>query len=118
MHQAGFRVVHLAQAKVYHLQGKSANLYPVRSRIEYFRSRYLYFQKWHGRGVNIVLKNGLILRLLMEIVFSFLGNLFTLFCLKKERRRLGIRGRIFLWHLAGRPEEWGLEGAEVAHTGH
>ncbi len=117
MHQAGFRVVHLAQAKVYHLQGKSANLYPVRSRIEYFRSRYLYFQKWHGRGVNIVLKNGLILRLLMEIIFSFLGNLFTLFCLKKERRHLGIRGRIFLWHLAGRPKEWGLEGVEVAHTG-
>ena len=118
MQDAGFRVVHLPQAKVYHLQGKSANLFPARSRIEYYRSRYLYFQKWHGRGVNIVLKIGLILRLLVEIIFSFLANLFTLFYLKKERKSLGIRGRIFLWHLAGRPKTWGLEGAEVAHTGH
>jgi hypothetical protein len=111
MKESGYRVVHLGRAKVYHLQGKSAKSFPARSRIEYYRSRYLYFQKWHGRPVNMVLEAGLILRLLLEIVFSFLGNFFTLFCLKKERQRLAVRLRIFLWHLVGKPKDWGLEGA-------
>jgi len=111
MRKAGFRVVDLGRARVYHLQGKSAESFPARSRIEYYRSRYLYFQKWHSPGANIVLKTGLILRLLFEIIFSFLANSLTLFCLKKERRRLAVRVRIFLWHLAGQPKGWGLKGA-------
>jgi len=43
--EAGWKVYHVPQAKVYHFQGKSAEKEKERAKVEYFRSRYYFFKK-------------------------------------------------------------------------
>lgn len=109
MHLAGWRVIHIPRARIYHLQGRSAAKMPLKSRIEFYRSRYTFFRKWYGSGRASILKAGLLLRLMIEILLSFLYNLLTLFLLKKEVLRLRLRFGLLLWHLLGSPADWGLE---------
>ena len=59
----GFRVVHLPEVRVWHGQGQTAKQVSVGARIEYWRSRYLYFAKNHRELSRVILAVGLWLRL-------------------------------------------------------
>src|SRR6266567_7256857 len=59
--RAGAKVMHLPQVQVWHGQGQSAKQMPAAARIEYWRSRYSYFQKHRPRSVRLVLRVGLFL---------------------------------------------------------
>ena len=48
MKQAGWKVNHVPDVKIDHFQGKSAAAEKKKARIEYFRSRYLFFKKNKG----------------------------------------------------------------------
>jgi len=61
--KAGFAVVHLPQVEVWHHQGQSAKQVPLPARIEYWRSRYQYFELHHSPAVQRALRWGLQLKL-------------------------------------------------------
>jgi len=109
MKKAGWKVYHIPQAEVVHFQGKSADAKKERARIEYYRSRYHYFRKHKGRLQVMVLFVGLIIKLLVELVFSAMSCIFTLFMVKKWRRKLSTYLRVMGWHLRLCPETMGLE---------
>jgi hypothetical protein len=109
MKKAGWKVVHDPRYSVYHLQGKSAGKVNVRARIEYWRSRYTFFRKHYGAATRLALRGGLMGKLTVNLVFSFLANVLTLFTRSRLRGKLAVYGGVFAWHLQGCPGNGGLE---------
>ena len=109
MKKAGWKIYHVPQAEVYHFQGKSVERDKKRARVEYYRSRYLFFLKNSGRLQWLILLMGLMVRLWFELIFAFIPCIFTFFKIKKWRRRLSTYARLAWWHLRFCPETMGLK---------
>lgn len=109
MKKAGWKVVHDPRYSIYHLQGRSAGKVNVRARIEYWRSRYTFFRKHYGVATRLALRAGLMGKLTVNLLFSFLANILTLFTRSGLRAKLAVYGNVFVWHLRGCPCDAGLE---------
>lgn len=105
---AGLRVMHFPHIRVTHLQGRSANQAPLRARVEFHRSRLLYFRIHHGTFAAAVLYAGTILRLLFNTLTHALLVLLTVGCVKKFRRKCSMYAGLLAWYLLGCPHSWGL----------
>jgi len=106
--KAGWKIYHIPQAEVFHLQGKSAEAEKGKARIEYYRSRYHYFRKNRGSFQSSILFIGLIIKLSVELVFATIACVFTLFMVKKWRTRLSTYFYLTWWHLQLCRQEMGL----------
>ncbi|MFQ5736973.1 MAG: glycosyltransferase family 2 protein [Thermodesulfobacteriota bacterium] len=100
----GWQVVHYPGAEVYHLQGGSARKAPVGARIEYWRSRYKFFRKNRSRPSRMLLRAGLVSKLVLSFVLMALLNLLTIFSVGRLRRKLRVYAALIGWHLKGCPE--------------
>jgi GT2 family glycosyltransferase len=95
---AGWRVFHLPDAFVVHLYGESTKKkVPLRTRIEYYRSRDTFFRKNRGRAAYLALRAIVMVRVLLGCVFG--------------GRRAGEYRKILAWYRAGRPATAGLGAA-------
>lgn len=108
MKKAGWKIYHLPQVEICHIQGKSAERDQRRARVEYYRSRYHFFEKNRGRFQWFLLLIGLVVRLGVEVILMFLGCLVTLFAVKKWRRRFSTYAYLMGWHLRFCPKGMGL----------
>ncbi len=111
MKRAGWKIYHVPQAEVYHLQGKSAEAEKKKARVEYYRSRYHFFKKNRGGLQWAILLSGLMIRLVFELLLMTVASLITFFAIKAWRRKLSIYAYLFWWHLRFFPEEMGLREA-------
>jgi GT2 family glycosyltransferase len=107
----GWRISFVPQARILHLQGASASLAKAEARIEYYRSRYCFFTRWHGRGRTAFLKIGLVLRLVVEVAVNSL-----LLWDKRYRTRWTTYCRLLSWHLRSCPSNEGLREVKYATT--
>jgi GT2 family glycosyltransferase len=108
MRRRRWQVCHVPQAKVIHLQGRTADLVKERAKIEYYRSLYLFFRKYRGTVELIMLKVVLFMRFCMDFLLAFLSCLFTAFRKERPKRKLGIYAQLIYWHLRLCPEGMGL----------
>jgi GT2 family glycosyltransferase len=93
--QAGWRVFHLPDAHVIHLYGEATKKkMPLRTRIEYHRSRYTFFKKNRGKLAYLTLRVIVMAKILAGCVFG--------------GRRADEYRKILAWHRAGRPAAAGL----------
>ena len=93
----GWQVIHLPDAHIIHLYGESTKKkLPLRTRIEYYRSRYTFFRKNRGRLTCGVLAGIVMAKILMGCV---LGG-----------RRASEYRELLAWHWRGRPATAGLGG--------
>jgi GT2 family glycosyltransferase len=106
--QAGFATVHLPQVRVWHGQGQTAKQDLPAARIEYWRSRYAYFAKHQSGAVRIVLRCGLLLRLLVDSAFSGVLTALTLGQSRRWREKFAVHRALLFWHLRGCPAGAGL----------
>jgi GT2 family glycosyltransferase len=98
MRAAGWRVFHLPDAYVIHLYGESTKKkLPLRTRIEYYRSRYIFFRKNRSRAVYAALRAVVMVKILAGSVFG--------------GRRAAEYRKILAWHGAGEPATSGLAAA-------
>lgn len=109
--KAGWRVIHYPGASIYHLQGKSVEGVNVRARIEYFRSRYLFFRKHHSPRACFLLKSGLVLKTAVNLLANFLLSVATFFSVRRRRERMLLYWAILRWHARGCPSTEGLSAA-------
>ncbi|HMK52200.1 MAG TPA: glycosyltransferase family 2 protein [Thermodesulfobacteriota bacterium] len=109
MRKAGWRVYHVPQAEVYHFQGKGAEKEKKRAKVEYYRSRSLFFKKHRGTLQWFFSIIGLMIKLIVDFVLMGIANLFTLFVLRKWRRRLSVYAYLLWWHFKLCPEGMGLK---------
>jgi GT2 family glycosyltransferase len=106
--RAGFRVIHLPEVRVWHGQGQSVKQISAGARIEYWRSRYIYFKKHFGIGTRLVLFCGLLIRLLADVLASGFMTLLTLGNSWRWREKFAIYRALLAWHCRGCPKHLGL----------
>jgi hypothetical protein len=106
--RAGYQVVHLPDVRVIHDQGQTAKRIPTGARIEYWRSRYAYFEKNHGRAARMALAAGLLVRLLADWAAAAVLVTLTLGRSARHRDRWRTLNALLAWHARGRPDNAGL----------
>jgi GT2 family glycosyltransferase len=104
----GWKVCHLPQAQAWHGQGQSGRQTPASVRIEYWRSRYVYFQKNCGRLTCGLLRIGLCLRLFFDWLASGLMLAVTAGRSARWRQRWHLTTALWRWHLRSCPVDMGL----------
>ncbi|HEY6872638.1 MAG TPA: glycosyltransferase family 2 protein [Geobacteraceae bacterium] len=105
MKREGWRVFFHPQARIYHLQGQTARKNIVAARIEYWKSRYLFFRKHYPAAHLVFLGAGLVARLCMSLALQLVASPFS----RSARTRLRVNAMLLFWHLLGCPAGWGLE---------
>jgi GT2 family glycosyltransferase len=101
MKRAGWRIYQVPDALVYHLQGQSIGR-NVRSRIEFYRSRYQFLRKWHRGAYYRAAAVIIFLRLLVDTLLNGVGVIFTLGMAAGLRQKLFTYLQIIKWHFSSR----------------
>ncbi|MFQ5881333.1 MAG: glycosyltransferase family 2 protein [Candidatus Methylomirabilales bacterium] len=108
MQQTGYKIYHVPQARIYHLQGASVRGFEAESRIEYHRARFRFFRKHRGRLQTGLLAGGTLFRVGMDAVTLGLLSLLTGLRDTRVRRKAWVAFRLFAWYLRGCPAAGGL----------
>jgi len=95
-------------ADVFHLQGQSVNQFPLRARIQFYESRYIYFKKHFGKRSAILLRAGLCVKVTANVLLNIIAVIVTGFRLK-SRQKLGMYWGLWKWHVRGCPQGYGFE---------
>ncbi|MCX8031546.1 MAG: glycosyltransferase family 2 protein [Thermodesulfovibrionales bacterium] len=109
MQKKGWKVFHHPQLRVYHLQGQTAKKVHIPARIEYWRSRYIFFKKHYGERHYICLKVGLVVKLLLNLILNLALSVITLFRYERVNHKVILYYKILQWHLLGLPDDYGLK---------
>jgi len=101
MRQAGWKSVFVPQARIYHLQGQSAGN-NVKSRIMFYRSRYIFLRRWHSRGFHlfVIIVSA---RLFVDLILNAVASVATLGLNKRFRGKAATYARLAWWHICGCP---------------
>ncbi|MEA1970690.1 MAG: glycosyltransferase family 2 protein [Thermodesulfobacteriota bacterium] len=102
MRAAGWKVYHVPSAMIYHLQGKSIGR-NIRSRVEFYRSRYKFFSKWRGHSYNVAVSIIVFVRLIINWLLTSIGGILTAGMNREIRDKWVVYSRLILWNLKGRP---------------
>jgi GT2 family glycosyltransferase len=102
MRQAGWKILYVPGALIYHLQGQSIG-HDIRSRIAFYRSRYQFFRKWSGRPYYLAVRGVIAVRLLLNWLLTLAAVLLTLGLRRELRGKWAVYGRLLAWHLRGCP---------------
>jgi len=108
MRAAGWTVVHEPRAGAVHLQGATAKSYQAAARIEFYRSRYLFFQRHYGPASMGLLKAALTANLLLNVIFLGAAHFFTLGKARSIGGQFRVKRELWSWHLLGCPAGPGL----------
>jgi GT2 family glycosyltransferase len=100
MRRAGWKVLHVPTAFIYHLQGQSIGR-NLRSRIEFYRSRYQFFRKWRSQPNYLAVRVVILSRLVVDWLLTSLGILLTLGLLRGLRDQWAVYSRLLVWHIRG-----------------
>jgi GT2 family glycosyltransferase len=106
--QRGQLTFHLPNVRAWHGQGQTAKQMSAGARIEFWRSRYLYFAKHHPPLNRLLLRMGLWLRLFFNWLVAGLLRLVTLGRSERWQNRWQVYSALAGWHLRGCPPDIGL----------
>jgi GT2 family glycosyltransferase len=106
----GFQVCHVPGARVVHGQGQTASRYHAEARIEFQRSKLIFFKKTRSRAAYVFLSALLPVKSFVNAAANTVACLLTICAIR--RLRVKSRGYWYLtaWHVLGRPASWGLPG--------
>ncbi len=114
MRAAGWRVVHLPEARLLHHHGATTKKrVPLATRIEYHRSLYHFFRKRRGAGRAAAV----VAVRVAKLVLALLALAPLALVVPRERERWRERAAILAWHLRGCPPSWGLAGIRAQAEG-
>ena len=115
--QEGYQVWFVPAVKVLHSTGQTAARDPVSARIEFWKSRYIFFRDHYPRGRNIILRWGLGVKLIADWLINLAATVATLCLAGRFRTKFRIYSIIIWWHLRGRPGDWGLGSGNIIRKG-
>ncbi|MSQ58117.1 MAG: glycosyltransferase family 2 protein [Betaproteobacteria bacterium] len=105
----GFHIAMVDAAQIVHRQGATAKRYAA-ARIEYQRSKLIYFRKHAGLAAYYSLCVLFPLKALIRSVGAAAACAASLALSSNARLKLKHELRVLLWYALGRPESWGLPG--------
>jgi len=104
----GWAVMLDPRIRITHVGGASTRPYYYGSRVEFFRSRLLYWHKTLPSPAVWLLFCWRIPRLLLDAVFYLAATLLTLGLSRKLKYKFLDKAIVLAWLVAGRPSGWGL----------
>ena len=102
MRFAGWKIFYIQNVFIYHFQGQSIGG-DIRSRMEFYRSRYKYFRKWRSRPYYFLICAVIVMRLSINWLFTAIANIFTLGLHRGLRNKWILYSRLMLWHVSMKP---------------
>jgi len=105
-----WKVIIAPHIKIPHIGGSSSNEFYSMSRIEFYRSRMLFWHKIYPKYLVTLLYLWNIPKLILDSIFYTLVTLLTLGLNKRLKNKLLDRMFVLFWLLIGRPKKWGLPG--------
>jgi len=105
---AGWKVMHEPRARAVHLQGATARSHGAAARIEFYRSRYLFFRKHYGKGSANLIRALFAANLTLNVSALGLAWLATLGRPHSVARSFRVKRELWKWHLHGCPDGPGL----------
>lgn len=116
MARMGWKVMFAPDIRVRHVGGASTSSVYTGSRIEFFRSRLLYWKKVFPKYQVVILYAWNIPKLLIDCSFYLATTILTLNLNKRLRKKLIDRIAVITWLLLGQPESWGLPNKCPKHN--
>lgn len=104
----GYQVYHVPAARALHAQGQTAKRFRSAARIEFQRSKLIFFRKTRGPVAYLIVSALLPIKALINAAFNSFACALTLCLAARQRARTLGYWRIALWHCLGRPRSWGL----------
>lgn len=114
MWRMGYRVMHVPEARVVHVQGASKRAAPGAARVEYLRSLYRFFGKHRPAWQGDVLRVWRVVRTLVGLLGALLVWLATGCGRGRARARLVEKATVVAWHLLLCPDWMGLRPRDLA----
>jgi len=108
MNRRGYGIWYLPDINVYHMSGRSADTEIASARIEYWRSRYIFFRTYYPLWKVFILRLVLMAKLLIDWILNFVGSIHRL-C----RQKLRTYSIIIIWHILGCPVNWGIKDFRI-----
>ncbi|MCP4713661.1 MAG: glycosyltransferase family 2 protein [Deltaproteobacteria bacterium] len=108
MRRQGWKIFHLPQVKIVHLQGQSKKKRPALSWIEYYRSLYIFFRKNRSRASYYTLRTFRFAKLVINLLLTLLGLCLTCGIKARHRDKTAVYARLIWWHLRLCPDGVGL----------
>ncbi len=99
MKLGGWAIYFVPTAKIFHAQGKTIGD-SLNSRIMFYRSRYIFFKKWHPHSYPLFYLV-IFMRLLINTLLSFIALLCTLGFKDPIKRKFFVYVQLIIWHLLG-----------------
>jgi hypothetical protein len=112
----GYDVYYIPTAVAIHAQGGTANKFKSLARIEFQRSKLIYYKKTKGVIIWLMVSLILIIKSLVNFVSNLLSFLLTLGLNKKLKMKTAGYFKILLWHILFRPGNWGLPNKCKKHN--
>lgn len=103
-----FEVWHVPAARAFHGQGQTAKRYKSAPRIEFQRSKLIFYRKTAGTRVSRMVSVILFARAVLNVITSLLLCLLTVCLSQRQRQKAAVYLGVLRWHLSGRPDSWGL----------
>lgn len=108
MQQKGWEIYHHPGTYAVHFQGATANKMEVGARIEFYRSRYVFFRKHYGLTPYMLLKAVQIANLSLNVALLGLLTAATFGKNLKLTSRFSVKYGLWRWHVRGCPQGRGL----------
>ena len=106
----GTEVYYLPAARAVHGHGQTADRFRGPARVEYQRSKLIFFRKTRTASAYIAVSIILVLRTLINALAAAVACVATLFLNRSLRSKAATYWYLLGWHLMLRPASWGLPG--------
>jgi len=104
----GLAVYHLPAVQVRHLQGETARRFRGQARVEFQRSKLIFFRKNRSRSAARWASALVTLATFVDALVNTVLCAATGFAVKRLRLKTRVYLYLTAWHLRGRPGSWGL----------
>ena len=109
----GYEVWYVPMVSVGHIGGGTVVKNPAGARIEFWKSRYIFFRGNYTFAKYVVLNIGLAVKLIIDWMLNFTACICTLFLNRKIKIKLKTYSNLVLWHILGRPGDWGINSGNM-----
>ena len=107
-HKNSWKVILHPKIKIPHIGGSSSSELYSKSRIEFYRSRIIFWKKIFPKPIVVLLYLWNIPKLCLDLIFYSLITLITFGQNTRIRKKMIDRAVVLTWLLLGKPKKWGL----------
>ena len=108
-----WKVILNPEIEIVHLGGSSSSEFYKESRIEFYRSRMIFWKKIYPLHITILLHLWNIPKLFMDLIFYFILTMLSFGLNKRLKNKMTDRLIVIAWLINGKPSKWGLPNKKI-----